>query len=222
VSARQHLEEVMSHPPRILVAVDLEAHTDLAIDTAVTMASQAPDTSLIVLHVFEPLVQFEFDKLINVEPAQKIDAVGKRVSDALQKYGATHPGARLPNAEVHVTLGRPANEIVWAAAHFDVEAIVLASHGRRGVTRMLLGSIAEKVVRLAGCPVIVAKPKDHDPTAKAAEIEPLCPQCADVRFASRGAKLWCERHSQHHHRAHTYSSAGRVDAPSAATASTGT
>jgi nucleotide-binding universal stress UspA family protein len=215
-------EMVMSKHPLLLVAVDLEVGTDLALDIALGMASAAPATDLIVLHVFEPLIGFEFDSLTGVDPTKKIEIVKKRVEDAYARFGEARPGARLPHAEVHVTLGRPANEIVWVAAHFDVEAIVVGSHGRRRFGRLLLGSVAEKVVRLAGCPVVVARPKNHDPKAKVPEIEPLCDDCAEVRARTSGKELWCARHSEHHVRAHTYSSAGRTEGPTAWEATTGT
>jgi len=211
----------MPKNPRVLVAVDLEVNTDLALERAIELASERPNMDLVVLHVFEPFVGFEFDSLTGVDPKKKIDVVKRRAEDALLAYSKAHPAARLPNTEVNVTLGRPANEIVWVAAHYDVEAIVLGSHGRRGFTRMLLGSVAEKVVRLAGCEVIVARQKNHDPKVKMVEIEPLCEECAKVRADSNGAQLWCARHSEHHIRAHTYSSADRTESPQAWGAMTG-
>jgi nucleotide-binding universal stress UspA family protein len=215
------VEEIMGKNQLVLAAIDLEAGTDLALDTAIGMASAATSTQLVVLHVFEPLVGMEFDALTGVDPKKKIETIRSRTEAALHRFADTHPQARLPAADIHVTIGRPADEIVWAAAHFDVEAVVLASHGRRGLNRLLLGSVAEKVVRLAGCPVIVARAKHHDPRAKLPDIEPLCEDCAKVRAETLGGKLWCERHATHHGRAHTYSSAGRVEAPPAWGAATG-
>ena len=53
--------------------------------------------------------------------------------------------------------GKPYMEIVKAAADLGIDLIVLASHGRSGVSHLLLGSVAEKVVRLAPCPVFTVK-----------------------------------------------------------------
>jgi nucleotide-binding universal stress UspA family protein len=53
--------------------------------------------------------------------------------------------------------GKPYMEIVKAAADLDVDLIVLGSHGRSGISHLLLGSVAEKVVRLAPCPVFTVK-----------------------------------------------------------------
>jgi nucleotide-binding universal stress UspA family protein len=207
---------------RILVAIDLEAGTELALEQAIFTAGGGPDTELIALNVIDQFVEFQARPFSGWNEGERLDAVTKRVTAALTQYQRNHPDVRLAPTQVHVTVGRAANEIVWVAAHFDVDLIVVGSHGRRGLSRLLLGSVAEKVVRLAGCPVVVARAKFHDPAAKMAEIEPICDDCATVRRESSGAQLWCPRHSEHHVRAHTYSSAGRTEEPEAWSAATGT
>jgi hypothetical protein len=83
--------------------------------------------------------------------------------------------------------------------------------------------VAEKVVRLAGCEVTVVRDKNHKAEWRVPEIEPVCPECAKVRAATNGARLWCDRHSEHHVRAHVYSSAGRgPESPHAFDSMTGT
>jgi nucleotide-binding universal stress UspA family protein len=54
-----------------------------------------------------------------------------------------------------LTMGDPAGEIVRIAAEEGVDMIVLGTHGRSGISRMLMGSVAEGVVRRAPCPVLV-------------------------------------------------------------------
>lgn len=61
------------------------------------------------------------------------------------------PGLDAVTSVVH---GRPAREIVAYAAQHGIDVIVMGTHGRTGVTRALLGSVAEAVVRRAGCPVL--------------------------------------------------------------------
>ena len=104
----------------------------------------------------------------------------------------------------HALSGSPAEELVWLAASINADLVVVGSHGRRGLSRLLLGSIAEHVVRRAGCPVLVERMKKHDEAWVTPEIEPPCVQCVEARVASGGARLWCARHSEHHARAHTY------------------
>lgn len=59
--------------------------------------------------------------------------------------------------ETDVEVGQPARTIVEYADEHDVEAIVIGSHGRKGLSRVLLGSVAEAVVRRAAVPVTVAR-----------------------------------------------------------------
>lgn len=106
----------------------------------------------------------------------------------------------------HLLDGEPAQELVWLAAHIDADLIVVGTHGRRGISRVLLGSVAERVVRLAGCPVCVVREKRHSAAWKVPEIEPPCPDCLAARSASGGQELWCARHKSHVH-THVYSGA---------------
>lgn len=65
--------------------------------------------------------------------------------------------ARLPDLvdEVKTPYGNPAENILDAAAHGKFDLIVISSHGRSGVNRFVFGSVADKVVRHAPCPVLV-------------------------------------------------------------------
>jgi nucleotide-binding universal stress UspA family protein len=60
--------------------------------------------------------------------------------------------------KVHVCHGDPGTEIAKYAEHIKADVIVISSHGRRGWKRLLIGSVAERVVRLAHCAVFVLKP----------------------------------------------------------------
>jgi nucleotide-binding universal stress UspA family protein len=58
----------------------------------------------------------------------------------------------------HVARGRPASEILAVADKIDAEMIVMGTHGRTGLAGLLIGSVAEKIVRHADCPVVCVKP----------------------------------------------------------------
>jgi nucleotide-binding universal stress UspA family protein len=77
---------------------------------------------------------------------QATQAIRERLKDA--KYGDLH---------VTVLIGNPGHCIVSFAAEQGADLIVIPSHGRTGLARMLLGSVAERVVRLAHCPVLVLR-----------------------------------------------------------------
>lgn len=210
-----------STKPCVLAAVDLENSTGGVLDTAVREAARRPNAMLVVVHAFEmtPL-DLMTSRTDSAKPV--LTDLTKQTEAALRRFADDEAGAALPTTEVHVVIGRPAREIVWAAAHFDAEVVVVGTHSRKGLGRFLMGSVSERVVRLAGCPVIVVREKHHDPRVVLPEIEPVCPSCAEVRASSNGAQLWCARHSEHHVRAHVYSSSGRTESPSAWSSTTGT
>jgi hypothetical protein len=108
-------------------------------------------------------------------------------------------------------LESPAHEIAQLASDLEADLVVVGTHGRRGASRLLLGSVAEGVVRLAPCAVLVVRPK-APPDVEAPKIEPPCPRCLEARRASGGKELWCEQHQQRHGRRHTYHSVDRVGA----------
>ena len=70
----------------------------------------------------------------------------------------------LGSATVKVTVGKPAEEILQVARDEAVDLIVMGTHGRTGLRHVLLGSIAETVVRTAPCPVFTVKATVHGPS----------------------------------------------------------
>ncbi len=101
----------------------------------------------------------------------------------------------------HLTIGDPAREILQVAARLKADLVMVGTHGRTGLKRMIVGSVAEHVVRRASCPVLVVREKDYQ-EGLAPEIEPPCPDCVQAQAASNGEKMWCVRHSQRHVHGH--------------------
>jgi nucleotide-binding universal stress UspA family protein len=104
---------------------------------------------------------------------------------------------------LHLAAGHVDIEIVQLASDIGAELIVVGTRGRSGVDRLVDGSVAASLLRLAPCPVLVYRPKS---VSTYEEILPPCPDCLEVQHASARARLWCDRHSERHPRAHTYSS----------------
>lgn len=78
---------------------------------------------------------------------------------ALTRLGDLIPEAFREAWDVEVTAGHPAETIVRVAQERSADLIVMGTHGRTGLQRALLGSVAEKVVRLAPCPVLTVRYK---------------------------------------------------------------
>lgn len=76
------------------------------------------------------------------------------------------PDAFRATWEVEIAVGRPAETIVRMARERQVDLIVMATHGRTGLEHAVLGSVAEKVVRLAPCPVLTIKYPAHPPAQR--------------------------------------------------------
>ena len=91
-----------------------------------------------------------------------IDYVEKTETELadLVRTHLTDPGS----ATVKVTVGKPAEEILQVARDEAVDLIVMGTHGRTGLRHVLLGSIAETVVRTAPCPVFTVKAMVHGPS----------------------------------------------------------
>jgi nucleotide-binding universal stress UspA family protein len=73
---------------------------------------------------------------------------------------------------VHVRVGDPVDEITSLALEESAHVVIVGSHGARGVRRPLLGSVAERVVRLAPCPVLVVRARDETAMAAVPRPEP--------------------------------------------------
>ena len=133
---------------RILCPIDFEESSLKALDLAGRLASQYA-AELFLLHVcptiFVPLGGAVTDRAMAEESAkQKIEAV------AAQHLGDVH-------YQVLITTGDPAERASTIRSALDVDLIVMGTHGRRAVSHFFLGSIAERVVREAACPVITIR-----------------------------------------------------------------
>jgi hypothetical protein len=100
--------------------------------------------------------------------------------------------------------------VAQLAADLEADLVVVGTHGRRALARMLLGSVAELTVRLAPCPVLVVRPKASPAPLPA--IEPPCPRCVEARAQTSGKEYWCEQHRERHGQRHTYHQGDRVGA----------
>lgn len=160
----------------ILVATDGSAASNEAL-TAAARFAMLPGSEAHVVHVLD---------------AREVSENPRAVEDAQSMLAATARAHGLgADAVYHVEAGVAWQEIVALGARLQADVIVVGTHDRGAVGRMLLGSVAEQVVKHARCPVFVARKKDHGMTP---EIEPPCEQCLAVRRATSDADQWCERH----------------------------
>ena len=127
----------------ILHATDFSESSELASAKAVDLARQC-GAKLTVIHAYaEPLMAEGFAYVPDIRP---------ELEEHLARVAQGEPNVEIERA---LLVGSPAETIVDYAREHNCDLIVTGTHGRTGLTHMLMGSVAEKVVRLAECPVMV-------------------------------------------------------------------
>ena len=134
---------------RILVPFDFSEESKEAVKVGVALAKNKDD-----VHVLNVLAQLPVGDPYVVwdeqSDARRMEATRKSMREALAEFD-------LQNIHLDVGLGNPSSTIADLAEEIEAGLIVIPSHGRTGVKRLLLGSVTEHVVRLAHCPVLVLK-----------------------------------------------------------------
>jgi nucleotide-binding universal stress UspA family protein len=141
--------------PHFLVPIDFSACAEQALDYAIRLA-RTLKARLTVLHVIQPVPMAGVDMGVALPETylrELEEAVQRNMEEALTRVTA----AGL-TAERVVLYGVPFQEIVEAAKARQVDLIVMGTHGHTGLMYVFLGSVAEKVVRLAPCSVLVVRP----------------------------------------------------------------
>ena len=149
---------------QILLPTDFSGCANYALPYAATIA-RATNAKIVCVHVVEPVVPaVGYTGLAEPMP---IADISEQLEDSaerqLPKLAECEECEGLEVEEV-ITHGDAAAEIVRVAAEQDVDLIVISSHGRTGLGRMIFGSTAEAVVRHASCPVLVVKPPQEEET----------------------------------------------------------
>ncbi|HEY4117828.1 MAG TPA: universal stress protein [Byssovorax sp.] len=134
---------------RILVATDFGESSAAAVDMAIDLATKF-DAELTVAHVYEPPVPYDSGFGY---PAPMFADLGDMAAQELAKELA-RVKARYPRAVSMLRTGVAWEGTLAAAQQQRADLIVLGTHGRRGISRALLGSVAEKVVRLSPVAVL--------------------------------------------------------------------
>ena len=163
---------------RIVAGFDFSELSERAVAEALDMARYRAPAELHVVTVAERagvLISLPGQKLPVTEEKGR-ELVQKALSELVQAYQAKNGPVGLERIAVYVLSRTPAAEpaefIVGLAHAVDADLIVVGTHGRRGVSRLLLGSVAAQVVRDATTSVSVVRPSDFVRGEKVPEIEP--------------------------------------------------
>jgi nucleotide-binding universal stress UspA family protein len=142
---------------RILVPTDFSEPSDAALAYARVLAGRF-GASLHVLHVFEsPFVAGSVSPEVFVDDSPAVQAALFEEAKNRLQHRVTAADREQFGATTEIVSGRSARTIVDYAIGRNMDLIVMGTHGRSGVAHLLMGSVAEKVVRTAACPVMTVR-----------------------------------------------------------------
>lgn len=145
----------MANIKKILCAVDFSDHSPVVADYATTLAKTL-GAEIVCLYVAPSLDQYVG---FHVPPSSIENFVGEIVSGA-DATMETFIDENYEDVTVHgkVVTGYAAEEILSISESENVDMVIMGTHGRAGIDRILFGSVAEKVVKSAKCPVLTIRP----------------------------------------------------------------
>jgi nucleotide-binding universal stress UspA family protein len=148
-------------PKQVVVAYDFTPGAEDALMRAVDVACRAPHHVLHVIAALDP------HRGISIEPTHQVtydyaERIQRRISERLDAAFAGRQAGELVQVYVHARIGKPADEILRLASEVGADLVFIGSHETSSVHRLLLGSVSERVVRAARCPVMVVRPVEYD------------------------------------------------------------
>lgn len=147
----------MFTPKSILVPTDFSEFSDKAILQAADIAEQN-NAKIYLLHVVDRMQECAIDYCIPLETMMKIQADSeKEAARKMQEEADKILKAKKIDVAFDVKSGIPYEEILKEQKERKADLIVIASHGRTGILKSLIGSVAERVMREAKCPVLLVR-----------------------------------------------------------------
>jgi nucleotide-binding universal stress UspA family protein len=147
----------MFAPKAILVPTDFSEYSDRAVKEAVDIAAQN-NAKIYLLHVVDQLQQCAIDYCIPIETMMKVQSDSeKEAVRKMQEEANKILQSRKIEVAFDVKSGTPYEEILKEQQERKADLIVIASHGRTGILKSLIGTVAERVMREAKCPVLLVR-----------------------------------------------------------------
>ncbi|MFP4258795.1 MAG: universal stress protein [Desulfovermiculus sp.] len=142
----------------VVVPIDFSQESFQALDVAREFVQES--SHIHIIHVSRPWDEHEIGGTWGKHSEEeRIQSIQKRLQDELQTKG-------YDDVRIVIRLGSPASEIITYAEEVEAELIVMPSHGWTGIKHFALGSVAERVVRTAHCPVLVLRKKEQKKEGK--------------------------------------------------------
>jgi nucleotide-binding universal stress UspA family protein len=150
---------------KVICATDFSDSSFRALDYA-RMLTERFEADLLLVHVVDdpptavpPVGGAAVDSTINVTEYQEhlVEHATRRLAELVAEQDSAGPSVRS-----HVAKGRPSRQIVQLAAAEEADLIVIGTHGHNRLHRLVFGSVTEKVVRAAPCPVLTVGLEEND------------------------------------------------------------
>jgi nucleotide-binding universal stress UspA family protein len=139
---------------RIVVGTDFSDAAEHALDYAIELAKKLGG-EIVLVHAYElPTYAFPEGAVIH---AELVDRIGKVSEDALNSAVRERAKSGVP-IKPAIRTGNAWREVLAVAEEEKADLVVIGTHGRRGIARVIMGSVAERVVRMATCPVLTVRP----------------------------------------------------------------
>jgi len=154
----------VSSQPRhvqVVVAYDFSPSAEQALQRAVEVACRAPQ------HILHVIAAIDAKKGLPVIATHHVDfayaeQIQTLVSEHVKRAFAGRPSVSEVQFFVHARIGKAAEEILRLCHETGADLVFIGTHGTTGLERLVLGSVSERVVREARCPVMVVRPKGYE------------------------------------------------------------
>jgi nucleotide-binding universal stress UspA family protein len=161
---------------KILVPVDFSEHSARAVRTAAQLA-RSNDGSLDLLYVYDPVAYPLPEGYVLFTPEQ-LERLFAEIQQRLGEMKTLALAEGAPRVETHLRQGITDADICQLARTGSFDLIVMGTHGRRGLSHALLGSVAGRVLRAAPCPVLTVRAEPAERTTRPGKSEACCPRQA--------------------------------------------
>lgn len=152
------LRDLTDEPKAIVVAVDASAIAPGVVSMATRISRSMPAATIHLIHVFRTS---RLDRARAGAPATNNADMIEEAKDHLAYHVRTLQRSTRATVIGHLEMGDPASEVLRMVASLAADLLIVGTHDYVGFERFLLGSVAETLMRKAGCPVLVVRPKSH-------------------------------------------------------------
>ena len=146
---------------RILIPIDFSPHSEQALKYGVALAEKF-EAELFLIHAFQDVSIYQTEVVSGAPPIMPpVEQLTASARGAMERL-VQEKNLRRFGTHTDIVEGAPVEEIVDYAKEKNIDLIVMGTHGRGWLAHVLMGSVAEKVVRKAPCPVLTVRIAEHE------------------------------------------------------------